>query len=148
MKKAYFTLLLFTISMAAFSHTSSKEYDFTIVFVGAFDNDIISLSINKKPLLNRYRLENTQPVNKGNLSLTQSGKELKIYYNGQETARTRIKVGFIVDVDVSINNRTKKLKVDLRKGKIILIDYRNNETETSGLKSIAIEQMHEPVILM
>lgn len=148
MKKKYFTIVLLFCSAITFSNTNLHEFDYSIVFIGAFKNDIVSLSINKILLVDQYKVANADSLKKGHLSLTQSDKELKIFYNGRQITKSKIEIDFILDIDITVNNKLKKFKLDLRKGKVILVDYCLNANLSSGIKRIMVEQIQEPVILM
>jgi hypothetical protein len=148
MKKKYFTFILFLLSTVSFSNTAIIEFDYSIVFVGCFTNDIVSLSINKTLLVNQYKVANIDSIKKGHLSLTQSDKEINIFYNGQQITKSKIDVDFVIDVIITVNRELKKFRIDLRKGKVLLIDYCMNNNECPEIKTLIIEQITEPVILM
>jgi hypothetical protein len=147
MKKKYLTLLLFFCSTITFSNTKFNEFDYSIVFIGGFKNDIVSLSINKILLVDQYKVANVDSLKKGHLSLTQSD-EIKIFYNGREIIKSKISVDFLIDIDITVNKKLKKFKLDLRKGRVILVDYCINGNISPDIKRIKIEQIQEPVILM
>jgi|GEM_PF-3516129 hypothetical protein len=147
MKKKYLTLLLFFCSTITFSNTKFNEFDYSIVFIGGFKNDIVSLSINKILLVDQYKVANVDSLKKGHLSLTQSD-EIKIFYNGREITKSKISVDFLIDIDITVNKKLKKFKLDLRKGRVILVDYCINGNISPDIKRIKIEQIQEPVILM
>ncbi len=147
MKKKYLTLLLFFCSTITFSNTKFNEFDYSIVFIGGFKNDIVSLSINKILLVDQYKVANVDSLKKGHLSLRQSD-EIKIFYNGREITKSKISVDFLIDIDITVNKKLKKFKLDLRKGRVILVDYCINGNISPDIKRIKIEQIQEPVILM
>ncbi len=147
MKKKYLTLLLFFCSTITLSNTKFNEFDYSIVFIGGFKNDIVSLSINKILLVDQYKVANVDSLKKGHLSLTQSD-EIKIFYNGREITKSKISVDFLIEIDITVNKKLKKFKLDLRKGRVILVDYCINGNISPDIKRIKIEQIQEPVILM
>ncbi|MFN2438454.1 MAG: hypothetical protein ABR503_04580 [Chitinophagaceae bacterium] len=148
MKKEYLTLLLFFCSTITFSNTKFNDFDYSIVFIGGFKNDIVSLSINKILLVDQYKVANVDSIKKGHLSLTQSDKEIKIFYNGRQITKSKIPVDFVIDFDITVNKKLKKFKLDLRKGKVILVDYCINDKLSPNIKKISVQQIQEPVILM
>lgn len=148
MKKEYLTLLLFFCSTITFSNNKFNDFDYSIVFIGGFKNDIVSLSINKILLVDQYKVANVDSVKKGHLSLTQSDKEIKIFYNGRQITKSKIPVDFVIDFDITVNKKLKKFKLDLRKGKVILVDYCINDKISPDIKKISVQQIQEPVILM
>ena len=99
-------------------------------------------------VLDKYKVENKDSTKKGHLSLTQYDSEIKVYYNGEEITRSKIAVRFFLDVDITINGKPKKIKFDLRKGKVILIDHVAEKTTNLKNKKIRIEQIDEPVIFL
>jgi len=60
----------------------------------------------------------------------------------------KISVDFLIDIDITVNKKLKKFKLDLRKGRVILVDYCTNGNISPDIKRIKIEQIQEPVILM
>ena len=117
--------------------------DYSIVFGGCFEKDIVTLSINKKKVLSNYKLENQNEIKKGHLSLTQTGNKIYIFYNRNQKSVAKIPIDFILDIQIIINNQTQNLKIDLRKGKVIVLDFCNAE---AGRK-LSCEQVQEPVVL-
>ncbi len=148
MKKKYLTLLLLFCSTITFSNAKFNEFDYSIVFIGGFKNDIVSLSINKILLVDHYKVANVDSLTKGHLSLTQSNNEIKIFYNGRQITKSKISVDFVIDIDITVNRKLKKYKLDLRKGKVILVGYCINAKISSDIKRVSIEQIQELVILM
>ena len=148
MKKKYFTLILFFCTTITYSNTKFTEFDYSIVFIGGFKNDIVSLSINKILIVDQYKVANVDSLKKGHLSLTQSDKEIKIFYNGRQIIKSKIELDFLIDIDITVNKKLKKYKLDLRKGKVILVDYCINANLSQGSKRIMVEQLQEPVIFL
>ena len=114
MKKKNLTLLLFFCSTITFSNTKFNEFDYSIVFIGGFKNDIVSLSINKILLVDQYKVANVDCLKKGHLSLTQTD-EIKIFYNGREITKSKISVDFLIDIDITVNKKLKSLSLILGK---------------------------------
>ena len=149
MKRRHLIFLLLFFPVIGFSHSPRpNEFEYSIIFIGYFENDIVSLSLNKVLILDRYRVENADSVKKGHLSLTQYDNEIKVYYNGAEITRSKIDVTFILEADITINGKVKKVKLDLRKGKVILIDHIIQKPGNTHQKKLRIEQISEPVIMM
>ena len=148
MKRRHFFILLLFLPLITLSHPRSNGFDYSIIFIGSFENDIVSLSLNKVLVLDRYKVENADSIKRGHLSLTQYDNEIKVYYNGAEITRSRIDVSFILNAVITINGKLKKIKLDLRKGKVILIDHVPDNPKKAEAKKLRIEQIDEPVILM
>lgn len=144
MKKIYFIILFITISFSGNCHPHLNQFAYSIIFIGSFKNDIISISINKISLLNQYKFDNSNAKTKGNLSLTQNDQEIEIYYNGTKKVKPKISVQYVLDVVITVNKEIIKTKVDLRKGKVILIDYKMLANKKNN---IGIEQIAEPIVL-
>ena len=123
MKPGFLILCLLFSSFTVFSHTQKEDFDYSIVFGGCFEKDIVSLKINNTSIFDRYKVENENALKKGNLSLTQSNKKIHLFYNGHQKLKRRINFSFYLDIDVTINNRINNFKVDLRKGKVILFEF-------------------------
>lgn len=135
-------------SYTVFSHTVKEEFDYSIVFGGCFEKDIVSLKINNTSIFNNYTVENKNAVKKGNLSLTQANRKIHLFYNGQEKYKGRVNFNFYLNLDVTVNNKASKFKVDLRKGKVILVEFCPADNATENSKKLTIEQMQEQVIFM
>jgi hypothetical protein len=147
MKKFNLTLLFCIFSVAAFCHQPVNNFDYSIVFSGSFKDDLVSLSINKKEVLSKIKIENVDADKKGHLSITQTENELVIFYNSVEIRKRKVAVDMILELELSINRSIKKMKVDLRKGKVILINS-HATNKTVGKQDIFIEQLSEPFILI
>ncbi|RYZ25522.1 MAG: hypothetical protein EOO10_18060 [Chitinophagaceae bacterium] len=146
MLKAYLSLAILLSSLLSFAATDKITYDYYIIFVGEFKHDKISLSINKKTIINNYVLENTDPAKQGNLSITQNDDYLIVAYNGKEIKRSKISVDFDLALDISVNDRKKAFHVNLKKGKVILIDYTPKSFDAK--KELSVEQVQEPLLLI
>jgi hypothetical protein len=142
MKKLLLLLFSTTCFLSAFSNPPAHGYDYSIVFTGWFKNDVISLKINNTSIFENYVLDNSNEKTAGNLSLTQSAKGITIYYNNQEKLVSQLDVEFFLDVTITINKEARHFKVDLRKGRIVLV----NCPGASGTKELCIEQIEEPVV--
>jgi len=146
MLKAYISLTFLLSSLISFSATTKTDYDYYIIFVGEFEHDKISLSINKKSIINNYVLENTDPAKQGNLSITQNDDYLIVAYNGKEIKRSKISVDFDLALDISVNEKKKAFRVNLKKGKVILVDYTPKTNDSK--KELSVEQVQEPLLLI
>src|SRR6478735_3449612 len=146
MLKAYISLVILLTSFIGFSAPRKSNYDYYIIFVGEFKNDKISLAINRKHIIDNYRLENIDPTRRGNLSITQQDDYITIAYNGKEIKRSKISVDFDLSLDISVNDKKNAFRVNLKKGKVILVDY-TPKTEATK-KVLLIEQLQEPLLLI
>ena len=146
MLKAYISVAFLLASFIGFSAHKKTNYDYYIIFVGEFENDKISLAINKKHVIDNYRLENIDPTKRGNLSITQHDDYITIAYNGKEIKQSKISVDFDLSLDISVNDKKKVFRVNLKKGKVILVDY-TPKTEATK-KVLSVEQLQEPVLLI
>ena len=144
MKKAVLLILISFISYASFSHPPREEFDYSIVFGGGFTSDVVSLKINNTTIFNHIKVENGDAIKKGNLSLTQKNNKLSLFYNGDQKLKSKIKFNYYLDITLTLNNQVNKFKVDLRKGKVIVVDCSAQDAS----KKLTIEQIQEPVILM
>lgn len=144
MKKFYLILIQLVCAIAAYSHTPPNDFDYSIIFSGPFNNDLVSISINKQLVVNKFKVGNVDATNKGHLNLTQKASSITVYYNGVQIKKPKVDVSFIVELEISINDQIRKIEVDLRKGKVILI---NNQSTKNLDNNILIEQITEPVIL-
>lgn len=130
----------------AFSHTRPGQFDYTVVFGGCFENDTVQLNINKVAVLKNYTLHNQDPVIKGCLSLTQSDKNITIFYNGQTKKRRGIHTASNLTIELIVNKQVSRFEVDLRKGRVLLFDFCIPGSASS--RKLTLEQVQEPMILM
>ena len=149
MKQAISILCFLISSYSVFSHTTYKEdFDYSIVFGGCFEKDIVSLKINNTSIFNEYKVENKNAIKKGNLSLTQAKTKIRLFYNGQQKIKGRVNFSYYLNIDLTVNKRTDKFKVDLRKGKVLLIENCQVQNSSKKGKKITIEQLQDQVILL
>ena len=147
MKKFYLTLLQVIFAITAFSHQPTNDFDYSIIFSGPFKNDLVSISINKHLVVNKYKVENANVLHKGHLNLTQNGNSITVYYNGAQLKKPKVDVSFIVDLEITINDQYKKIEVDLRKGKVIIVNN-HGQISNTGKWNIFIEQITEPILFI
>ncbi len=148
MKKALLIFCLLISSTFVFSHAPKNDFDYSIVFGGCFDKDIVSLKINNKSIFKSYKVENRDSVIKGNLSLIQSNKSVNINFNGNQKVASKINFSFILQIEITVNSQLNKFKVDLRKGKILLIEFCPGKNAASTVKKLTIDQFQEPFLFI
>jgi len=144
MKKAILLLFITLYSYASFSHPPREEFDYSIVFGGGFKSDMVSLKINNTTIFDGIKVENGDAIKKGNLSLTQKNNKLSLFYNGDQKLKNKVKFNYYLDITLTLNNQVNKFKVDLRKGKVIVVDCASQDAS----RKLTIDQIEEPVILM
>lgn len=148
MKPTALILYFLFLSYTVFSHSAKKDFDYSIVFGGCFEKDVVSLKINNTSIFSNYKVENKNALKKGNLSLTQANRKIHLFYNGQEKYKEKVNFNFFLNIDVTVNNKPNKFKVDLRKGKVIVVEFCPAGNESESSKKLTIEQMQEQVIFM
>jgi hypothetical protein len=148
MKKILFFFCFFITSTFVFANTSGKDFDFFIIFGGSFEKDIVSLKINNHSIFKNYKVENRDSIRKGNLSLIQSGNKMNLQYNGSQKFTTKFIFNRILEIEITVNKQVKKFKVDLRKGKIMVVEICPDKNGISKIKEITIDQFEEPFLLI
>ena len=148
MKQAIFILCFLASSYSVFSHTYKEDFDYSIVFGGCFEKDIVSLKINNTSIFNDYKVENKNAIKKGNLSLTQAKKKIHLFYNGQQKVKGRVNFSYYLNIDVTVNKRINKFQIDLRKGKVLLIENCPQQESSQEEKKLTIEQLQDQIILL
>lgn len=144
MKKIYLTLFVTFLSLYTFPQSGLSNPDFSIVFSGVFQDEVIGLKLNNKSIFDGYKFNNIDSILRGNLSINQKESFIEIIFNSQVIQKRKIKINSFLDIKVSINNKVEAVLLDLRKGKIIVIDYNSSIKE----KPVSIEQIQEPLILL
>ena len=147
MKKSILFFCLLVCSYTVFSHTTTEDFEYSIVFGGGFDKDLVSLRINNTSIFENYKVDNKNAIKKGNLSLTQTNKKINLFYNGQQKHKGKVNFSHYLNIDLIVNNQVKKIKIDLRKGKVILFDCTVSQAKQTA-KKITVEQLQEEVIFM
>ena len=145
MRKVIFSFILLCLSILAFANPPRDQYDYYIVFAGSFKNDVVSLSINKQRVCNKFVIENTDSSKRGHLSIAQYENNINIAYNGKQITRSGIPVNFLLDLDITVNGKKKRFTINLKKGKVILVDFM--EDSSSNQKNLMIEQLQEPLLM-
>ena len=146
MKKALLFFCLFLSSASVFPGVSKTDFDFFIVFGASFEKDIVSLQLNNHSIFKNYKVEKRDSILKGNLSLKQSNNKLNLQYNGSQRIITKFIFDHILEIEITVNRKVNKFKVDLRKGKIILVEFGPGKNATSKMKKLTIDQFSEPVL--
>lgn len=137
-------LTVFILSQSFGRHFNpSAGSDYSIVFGGCFQNDKLGLSINRQTIFTQWLVNNADAANQGNLSLSQKGDRLIVYYNGKEISRKAVRFDFNLELKLVLNGKTKTYKADLRRGKLLLFDYCLKDKS----KTLTMEQVQEPVLL-
>lgn len=134
-------ITLFAILLYA-CHTTGQplyKFDYTLIFGSQYQGEAISLQINKKPVFYNYRVNTQDPLIKGNLNLIQAADQLKINFNGVEIYTPPVAYEHVLNLKMTIDKKTERLQVDLRKGNIIVLDYNKG--------ALAVQQIQEPFIL-
>ena len=148
MKQTILILCFLASSYSVFSHTSKEDFDYSIVFGGCFEKDIVSLKINNTSIFNDFKVENKNAIKKGNLSLTQAKKKIHLFYNGKQRVKASVNVSYHLNIDVTVNKRINKFQIDLRKGKVLLIENCSEQESSEEVKKLTIEQLQDQVILL
>src|SRR5215213_862832 len=147
MKPTFFIFCLLISSYTVFSHSVREDFDYSIIFGGCFEKDIVSLKINNTYIFADYKVENQNALKKGNLSLTQSNKKIHLFFNGQQKLKGSVNFNFYLNIDLIVNQQVNKYKIDLRRGKVILIEFCPGQ-EAPQKKKLTIEQLQDQVIMM
>ena len=90
MKKAFCVFCFLLFYGIAFSHTPIDDFDYSIVFGGCFNNDVLSLKINNTKVFDNIKVDNGDPVKRGNLSLTQADKKINLFYKGKAISKKKV----------------------------------------------------------
>jgi endoglucanase Acf2 len=147
MKRNLFIFCLLVYSSSAFSHGTKENFDYSIIFGGCFEQDILSLKINNTTIFDHYKVDNKSAIKKGNLSLTQANSKINVFYNGRQIIKRKVNFNYYLNISLTINQQVNKYVIDLRKGKIILVDFCSKQDNVSA-KKLAVEQLQEEVIFM
>jgi hypothetical protein len=144
--KTAITLLAMLYSTVACSHATKEEADFMIIFGGCFERDVISMKINNVAVFNQYKIGDEQKG--GNLSLKQYANIIDIFYNGQKKSKPGIDLNFYLNLEIKINQKVAMFRLDLRKGKVVVLERCGVSSNDKEVKKLKAEQLSEPLLFL
>lgn len=121
------------------------KFEFSIIFGGCFQDDTVSLKINSVGFANNVVLK-SNVVGSANFSITQDKNGISVkHYQRTRFILQKINIKSLINLSLSINGKSVNSVFDLRKGKIIYIEYcwdRNKKRE------ITVQQQDYPVYFL
>ena len=124
-----------------------KDIEFSIILGDCFKNDTISMIINGKTIFDSSVVTSDFSTGLTELSTYQDKKNLIVIErsNKKELAKLEIRKSIIISFIIK-NKENYSKTLNLKKGKIIVIDYCNRQTETGKvMKSIHAQQYRKNI---
>jgi len=141
----YFTPLLLLISSLTFGQ-SSKQADFSLIVASCFHGDTIKIILNGYELITNETANSDFATGRTEIEIYQDKAGLWLQTGLQKIKRDRLLITNQVTLDFFVNDVKTTKTVDLRKGKILVIDncYVKSDSGES-LKTLTIQQFKKSV---
>ena len=62
MKRRHLLYLALFLPAIGFTKAEPSHFEYSIIFIGSFENDLVSLSLNNVVVLEKYKVENKDSV--------------------------------------------------------------------------------------
>jgi hypothetical protein len=143
-------LLTITIFALLFSTIlTGQEYkniDFSLILADCYKNDTISISINDIKIIESEIITSDFSTGLTDLSIFQDKKKLVISSDKGESSEDKILIDKKIEVHLTIGKSEYSRILNLKKGKIIVIDYCNRQNdEGKMIKTIDFQQYKKTV---
>jgi hypothetical protein len=111
------------IATTADSQERKPKIVFTIRFASCFKNDTVTLAINNISVFDKETTSSDFSTGITDMFVFQDEIGLHIQANNRSIVRNPIDIANALNARIEINGTTKTEMVDLKKGRIIFIDY-------------------------
>jgi hypothetical protein len=139
--------ILFSHSLLRPDLAQEDDFDYSIAFAGCFENDKVALKLNGIVVMEPVRVT-SNPV----LGITKVGvfqdKEAAWFSSGDKTQKlSPISVNDSLSISVSLNGRWNDFKIDLRRGKTMLINACLEQIDGKNKRMVTVDQ-HKGTVLL
>ena len=123
-----------------------KNIDFSLILADCYKNDTISISINDIKIIKSEIVNSDFSTGLTDLSIFQNKKNLVINSSIGESSKDKILIDKRIDVHLTVGKIEYSKTFNLRKGKIIVIDYCNRQNDKGKIiKTIDFQQYKKTV---
>lgn len=144
-KEIIFFITLFILSSHLFAQKTNFKFDFTIIFGGCFQDDSVTLNINSVVFANKIILK-SNVVGSASFSITQDKKGISVkHYQMARFILQKINIKAPINLNLSINDKSVNSIFNLKKGKIIYIEYCWDKNKK---RQITVQQQDYPVYFL
>lgn len=132
---------------ATCSQRLSKNLDFTFIIAGCFDYDTISIVINDIQFVNSCIVKSEFSSGLTGLDIYQDNDSLWLLNQGEKVGIERMEIENELDISIIANHDSLSEKVNLKKGKVIVLEYCNWRQDDGSLnRRLRITQFKKQVI--
>ncbi len=123
-----------------------KNIDFSLIIADCYKNDTISISINDIKIIESEIVNSDFSTGLTDLSIFQNKKNLVINSNIGESSKDKILIDKKIEVLLTVGKNEYSKTFNLRKGKIIVIDYCNRLNDKGKIiKTIDFQQYKKTI---
>ena len=123
-----------------------KNIDFSLILADCYKNDTISISINDIKIIKSEIVNSDFSTGLTDLSIFQNKKNLVINSSIGESSKDKILIDKRIDVHLTVGKIEYSKTFNLRKGKIIVIDYCNRLNDKGKIiKTIDFQQYKKTI---
>lgn len=115
-------LLLLLISAETNGQGNHKKHDFAIVVGSCFEKDTITIKINGQNVIENAIVSSDFSTGITGISVYQDRNGLVGNWPNNRIEKDRLAITKTISIELTINSVTKVTKLDLKKGKNIIID--------------------------
>jgi hypothetical protein len=120
-----------------------KDIEFSIILGDCFKNDTISMLINGKTIFDSSVITSDFSTGLTGLSTYQDKKKLIVIEKSYKKELNKLEFKKSINISFNIRNKENYSKtLNLKKGKIIVIDYCNRQTETGKIMKLIHAQQY------
>ena len=124
-----------------------KNLDFSLIIADCFKNDTISLSINGIEIIKTEKVTSDFSTGLTDISIYQDTKNLVLNSNNGQLVNEKILIDKKLKIHLTIGKKEGISKIiDLKKGKIIVVDYCNRQNQKGEMiKTLYFEQYEKNI---
>jgi len=135
--------LLISISLIGQEY---KNLDFSLILADCYKNDTISISINDIKIIESEIVTSDFSTGLTNISIFQDKKNLVIHSNKAESTKAKISLDKNIKVKLTVGKREYSKNINLKKGKIIVVDYCNRQNDKREITKTIDFQQHKKTV--
>jgi len=144
MKKVLIIILAFCASRLT-GQTTEANLKFSVLFGSCFQNDQVGLKINSVEFVAASQISSDSINSITRLSAYQDNSAVWVTENDKKTKYSALTLERRLQLDIMLNGAWKKFNIDLRKGKIILINNCLRKKGVTTERSLTISQRHRTI---
>ena len=141
-------LLIIMIVGTSFSQSKGKKNHFSLIVGSCFKSDTVDVSINGQKLVRNEVVESNFSTGITQLAVYQDDNGLWVLIKNERTNLGRLDVNKTFAIDIKINGMTTSKSVDLRKGRILILDNCYAESKAGKPERTVTVQQHKRRVVL